>query len=129
MKIPAQYPTTQKQPGKQVIFRMSTNMVHQIREAEEQAEEFLSEARIHSKKILSDAQTQAQLTKEKLLAEAKANAQKIVDEAAEEAAHEIGKLREEYLEQVSQMQKSADQNRQKAVNAVIERIVKANGNR
>ena len=88
---------------------MSTNMVSPNSGSRRTGGRISSEARIHSKKILSDAQTQAQLTKEKLLAEAKAKAQKIVDEAAEEAAHEIGKLREEYLEQVSQMQKSADQ--------------------
>ena len=32
---------------------MSTNMVNQIREAEQQAEEFLSDARIRSKKIVT----------------------------------------------------------------------------
>lgn len=108
---------------------MSTNMVNQIREAEQQAEEFLSDARIRSKKIVSDAQASAQAARERILTEAQADAERIANGAADTAADEISKIRAEFSMETSRLQKNADQNRQKAVQAVVERIVNANGNR
>ena len=108
---------------------MSTNMVNQIREAEQQAEEFLSDARIHSKKIVSDAQVSAQAARDRILIEAQADAERIANGAADAAADEITKIRAEFSMEASRLRKSADQNRQNAAQAVVERIVNANGNR
>ncbi len=108
---------------------MSTNMVNQIREAEQQAEEFLSDARIRSKKIVSDAQASAQAARERTLTEAQLEAERISNGAAGAAADEIAKIRAEFSLETSRLQESADQNRKRAVQAVVERIVNANGNR
>ena len=123
------YLQIERQPGKQVVTRMSTNMVNQIREAEQQAEEFLSDARIRSKKIVSDAQASAQAARERTLTEAQLEADRISNGAADAAADEIAKIRAEFSLETSRLQESADQNRKRAVQAVVERIVNANGNR
>lgn len=99
-----------------------------VKITEQQAKTLLEEAEKEARVIISNARDEG----EKLLLDAKkrgeAEGNKIVKQAEDDATNQAGNLSKEHEEKVKHLEKFAAAKINKAVDMIVERIVKAHGN-
>ena len=107
---------------------MSIEAIKEIKKVELQADEMIKKAHEQSKKIISDATIEADERYNSIIEEAKNVARGIVSNAEEAGRKEAEVILSEGEKQCAEVSSLKGSKIDSAVNLVIERIVKTNGN-
>lgn len=102
--------------------------IKEIKKAEDYADSIIAKAQAESKEILKNADAQATREKAKIIDDANSEAKKILEDAARNAKEEAAPILEKGKKQTEELLNISQDKISSAVNLVIERIVKFNGN-
>lgn len=107
---------------------MAIEAIKEIKKVEMQADEMIKKAHEQSKKIISDATIQADERYNSIIEEARNVARGIISNAEDAGRKEAEVILSEGEEQCAEVSNLTGSKIDSAVNLVIERIVKTNGN-
>ncbi|HHV98000.1 MAG TPA: hypothetical protein GXX36_00245 [Clostridiaceae bacterium] len=106
----------------------SVEILQFIRKAEEEAEDIIKKSAADSRRIVSQAESQSRQLLEKLDSDIENNRKKIISEAEDAANAEIKIKMQEIAKQCEDIKRKAGEKIDDAVNIIVGRIVKLNGN-
>ncbi len=107
---------------------MAKEAIEKIRLAEEQARKLVSDAQTRSKELLKEAEDKAKAYDSEIIAQANQEALELKAKAKADAEKSMEGVREEGKAAVSSILGINDSEIDKAAQAILERIVKTNGN-
>lgn len=107
---------------------MALEGIKEIKKAEDYAASVIAKAQADSKEVLKNAYAQAVNEKAEMINGANTEAKKILDDAAKNAEKEAAPILEKGEKEVQELLKIPEDKFSGAVNLVVERIVKFNGN-
>lgn len=107
---------------------LALEAIKSIREAEEKGADILSKAISGSKEILKRSEIEAEVQYKKVLDAAREETKKIIENAKEEGKRESEPIFEKGKIEVDNILNLQSERFDRAVNTVVERIVKNNGN-
>ena len=107
---------------------MAIEAIKEIRKVEMQADEMIKKSHEQSKKIISDATNEGEKRYNEIISEAKSVAQEIMNNAEEAGKKEAKIILSEGKGKCAEVSDLTSDKINDAVNLVIERIVKTNGN-
>ena len=106
---------------------MSLEIIQSVKKAEEQAEEIRRQSMEESRRIVSEAHSKARQLEEKALVDAENEAKRIIAAAESSAQIEIDKLNAKVADECNGLRKEAAKRMDKAVEKIVERVVKFHG--
>lgn len=107
---------------------MSIEILQFIRKAEEEAEDIIKKSTADARQIVSQAETQSRQLLEKLDSDIENKRKKIISEAEDAANAEIKVKMQKVAQQCEEIKRKAGERIDDAVNIIVGRIVKLNGN-
>ncbi len=107
---------------------MAFEEIKNIKEAEKEAEEILSEARKKAAQLVKDGKARADAIIQKARTDGEEANADMVEKATKSCEKEVDKLREEYRTKWTSMEQAAIEKMDKAVEYIMERIVTRDGN-
>ena len=107
---------------------MALEAINEIKKAEEKAEMLIQEATTKSKEIIKEASIKAEEEYNKILSEANSTKKDILKKAEEEGNLKAEPILKQGEIEVEAIKNISDENKNKAINLIVERIVKIHGN-
>ncbi|NEZ45921.1 ATPase [Clostridium niameyense] len=107
---------------------MAIEAIESIRIAENRASTILKQAKDKSKDIVKNSNEEARKKYEKIIKDAEKEAKDIIEKSIETAKKDSIPILDKGIESVKNIRNVSQDNLNKAINIVIERIVKVNGN-
>lgn len=107
---------------------MAIEAIESIRIAENKAITILKQAQDKSKDIIKSSNEEAMQEYEKIIKDAEEEAKDIIEKSIEAAKKDSMPILDKGIEAVENIRNVSQDNLNKAINIVIERIVKVNGN-
>lgn len=107
---------------------MALEAMNQIKKAEIEAEEKILNAKKASKEIIALAQKEAADKYNQIIEDAKQQAQKLLQKAVEEGNSEAEPILQVGLTEIDSIKNMSQEIKERAINIVVERIVKIHGN-
>lgn len=108
---------------------LAREAIEKIKLAEDEASRLVSEAQMKSRELLKEAEAQVKLNDANIMEEARRLAEEIKSKAKLDAEHSVQSVLEEGKASVNAILSIEDAQVEKAASAILERIVKTNGNR
>ena len=106
---------------------MAFEVIKNIVEAENEIDSIKAQAQAKAQKIISDAKAQADTLIADVRRSAKSDQKTAVEKAVEGTKPEVEKIMTDALKVCDEVKNTADKNREKAVEAVIGKVVGING--
>ena len=106
---------------------MAFEVIKNIVEAENEIDSIKAQADANAQKIISDAKAQADTLIADVRRSAKSEQKAAVEKAVQVTKPEVDKIMADALKVCDEVKNTADKNRQKAVEAVIGKVVGING--
>lgn len=106
---------------------MSAEVIRNIRQAEQQAENIRQEAMLKAREILAQAEEQGRDILERETQDAKKEGAKLIESERARTEEEVGRLNEESDVRCEQMTFQARAKKDEAASYIMERIVKSYG--
>ncbi|MDI3535072.1 MAG: V/A-type H+/Na+-transporting ATPase subunit [Thermosediminibacterales bacterium] len=107
---------------------MAVEEIKAIKEAEKEAEKILADAKRKAAQIVKEAKEEAENLIADTIKNAEAEGRILVQKAEESSKKEVDGIKSEYEQKWKAMEQQALKNMDKAVNFIVERIVKSDGN-
>jgi V/A-type H+-transporting ATPase subunit G/H len=107
---------------------MSIDILRSIKVAEAEAEQIIKQSIAEARQIISDAQTQSSKLIEQAEEEATNSYKGIIAKAEDSQQEEIIKMKKQIDDECNAIRDNANKHMKKAVDVIIERIVKVHGN-
>lgn len=107
---------------------MSVEILQYIRKAEEEAEDIIKKSAADARQIVSQAEIQSRQLLEKLDSDIENKRKKMISEAEDAANAEINVKMQEIAQQCAEIKRKAGEKIDDAVNIIVGRIVKLDGN-
>lgn len=107
---------------------MSIEILRSIRQTEAESDEIKKASVLESRRIISEANSRASELIEKARTEAESRARDLISQAEQEADREKDLLLDKVKEECAELKAQAMHKLDNAVDIIIGRIVKANGN-
>jgi len=107
---------------------MSIDILRSIKDAEAEAEQIIKQSVAEARQIISDAQAQSSKLIEQAEEDAVKSYKAIIAKAENSQQEEIKKLNKQIDNECNAIRDNASKNMKKAVEVIIERIVKVHGN-
>ena len=107
---------------------MALDAINEIKKAELQAEDMISEANKASKELILNAHSEAEKQYDSIVKDARAKADKLIQEAVEAGNVEAKPILENGEKEKESIRNLSPTLKENAINIVVERIVKSHGN-
>lgn len=107
---------------------MSLEIIKSIKQAEQEAERVVEASIIRARDIVSDAEKQRQTILGNALKEAKQESDEIMKKSEAKAQEEVQKILKRTEEEIQLLKKETEPKINRAIDFIIEKVVKVNGN-